>query len=121
MRQGGGQQAQRCHQHGHHDGAKSQHGAFDGCLHDVFALTLRCSLAARPQLIDEFDHDHAGLHRHAEEGEKADSGRDREVGVREKQRQRPADGSHDHGDQNQHRPLEGAEHGVKNEEDRQAR
>ena len=34
-------------------------------------------------------------------------------------RQRAADGGHDDGDQNEHGPLEGAEHGVEDEEDGQ--
>ena len=58
-------------------------------------------------------------HRDAEERQEADRRGDREVGVGEEQRQRAADGGHDDGDQNEHGPLGGAEHGVEDEEDGQ--
>ena len=35
VRERGGQQAQRGHQHGHHDGPQAQNGALDGGLDDV--------------------------------------------------------------------------------------
>ena len=48
--------------------------------------------ASRAQLIDVFEHDHAGLHRDAEQRQKADARRDAEVGVRDQKRQQTADG-----------------------------
>ena len=64
---GGRQQTQRRHQHRHHDGAQPQHRAFHRGVHD--------GMAARAKLIDVLQHDHAGLHRDAEQREKPNARR----------------------------------------------
>ena len=48
-------------------------------------------VAARAPLIDVFQHDHAGLHRDAEQRQESDARGDAEVGVRDQQRQQAAD------------------------------
>ena len=67
MRRGGRQKPQRSDQHGHHDGAKSQHGAFDRGLFN--------GVPAHAQLVDVLQHDDPGLApgRDAEKGKKANS------------------------------------------------
>ena len=47
MRQGGGQQAKRGHQHGHHDGAQAQNGALDRGFDDVFLARCLDAVASR--------------------------------------------------------------------------
>jgi hypothetical protein len=74
VRERGGQQAEGGDQHGHHDGAEAEDGAFDGGLFD--------GVAADAHLVDAFEHDDAGLDGDAEEREEADAGRDAEVGCR---------------------------------------
>ncbi len=76
------------HQHGHHDGAKPQDGAFDGGIHD--------GVAASPELVDVFQHDDAGLDRHPEERQETDAGGHAEVRTGEQQRQQPANARHGH-------------------------
>jgi hypothetical protein len=68
---GRGQQAQSRDQHGHHDGAQAEDGAFDGGVFD--------GVAAHAQLVDVFEHDDAGLHGDSEKGEEADAGGNAEV------------------------------------------
>ena len=96
------QQAQCGHQHRHHDGPQPQHRAFDGGVLD--------GVAARAQLVDVLQHDHAGLHRHAEQRQESDAGRDAEVRAGEQQRQQAAEGRHGDVGQDEQRPLEGVEH-----------
>ena len=74
VRESGGQQAQGRDQHGHHDGAKAEHGAFDGGVFD--------GVSAGAQLVDVLEHDDAGLHRDAEQRQEADAGGDAEVAYR---------------------------------------
>ena len=48
MRERGGQQAERGHEHGHHDRAQTQHRALDGGFDDVLlAETLPCLCGVR--------------------------------------------------------------------------
>jgi hypothetical protein len=50
-------------------------------------------VAARAQLVDVFEHDHARLHGDAEQRQKTDAGRDAHVGVGDEQRQQPPMGA----------------------------
>src|ERR1019366_6033008 len=97
--------------HGHHDGTQAEDGALHGGVHD--------GVTSRAALIDVLQHDHAGLHGHAEQREKADTRGDAEVGVGDQQRQQTAYAGEHHVDQNEHGPFEGTEHGVKNDDDQQ--
>ena len=113
MRNSGRKQTQRCNQHGHHDRPKPQNGAFHRGFLD--------RVASGAKLIDVFQHDDAGLHRHSEERQKTDSRRNAEVGVRDQQRQQPADAGHRYVGKDQERPLHRLEHGVEDDEDQQDR
>ena len=62
-------------------------------------------VAADAQLVDVFEHDDAGLHRDAEERQKADAGGDAEVGMRKQESEQSADRRHGHVDQDQHAHL----------------
>src|SRR5450755_831012 len=57
VRQGGGQESESCHQHGHHDGTKPQNRAFDRSVDN--------RVASRTELVDVFEHDYTCLHRYA--------------------------------------------------------
>ena len=66
MRERRRQQSQRGHQHGHHDGAKPQDGAFHRGIVN--------RMAADAELVDVFDHDDPDLHGDAEQGQESDAG-----------------------------------------------
>jgi len=65
VRKSGGQQSEGGNEHGHHDGPEAQDCALYRCL-------LNC-VSDSTQLIDELDHDDAGLHRDTKQSEKSDS------------------------------------------------
>ena len=77
------QQAERRHQHGHHDRAEAGGRRLRWRLLDRHA--------SGAQLIDVFDHDDAGLHRNAEQRQEADARGDAEMRARDEQRQQSAD------------------------------
>src|SRR5579862_8561378 len=105
---GGGQKSQGSDQHGHDDGAEAEHPSIHGSVFDV--------VAAGAELIDIFEHDDAGLHGDAEESQETDTGRDAEMGAGKEESEETAErGGGDVGEDEQ-APLEGAEHGVKNDE-----
>ena len=106
-----GKQAERGDEHGHHDGAQAQHGAFDRGIFD--------GVAAGAQLVDVFEHDDAGLHGDAEQRQESDAGGNAEMRAGEKQRQQAAERGHGDVGENQPRPFRGAEHGVENHENYQ--
>src|ERR1700679_2282653 len=109
MGERGGQKAERCYQHGHHDGAKAKESTLDSCLAH--------GIAAGANLIDALQHDDAGLHRDTEEGEEADAGGDAEVIAGEIQGSQAADRGDGYVGKHQQGPLEGAEHAVEDHED----
>ena len=80
----------------------------------MIGLSLRVapSMAASPsacprarELVDVLHHDHAGLNRNAEQGQKADARRYAEVRTGDVERQQPAHARHADVDQVQRRPL----------------
>src|ERR1017187_6630363 len=70
-----------------------------------------------PALVNVFEHDHPGLHRDAEERQHADARGYAQVSSGNQERQQTAEGGQGDVDQNEHRPFEGAKHGVENDED----
>ena len=104
------QQAQRGHQHGHHDRPQPAHRAFNRGLLD--------GKPARAQLVDVLHHDDAGLHRNAEQRQESDARRDAEVRARDLQRQQAAHRApRTTLTRLQQRPLGRAERGVNDHED----
>ena len=77
MRHGRRQQAERGHQHGHHDGPQTQPGAFPRGLAD--------RQSAHPQLVDVLDHDDADLDRNSNQCQKPESRGHAEVGSGQQQ------------------------------------
>ena len=112
MRERGGQQAKSGYQHGHHNGAQTKDRALDGGFNDVLLSGNLHASAACAQLVDVFKHNYTDLHRDAEEREEANCRGNGEVGVGDEQGKRAAHGGHDDRDQDEHGPLERAEHGV---------
>src|SRR5208282_1423741 len=74
-------------------------------------------MAASPQLVDVFKHDHAGLHRNSKEGQHAHARRHAEVGSRNQQGQEASHTSQANVQQNEQRPFVGTKHGIENDED----
>src|SRR5208282_128285 len=109
VRECGGEQSQRGHQHGHHDGPQPQHGALNRGVLD--------GIAQSSQLIDVFEHDDSGLHRDAEQRQEPDAGRNAEIGAGKQKGEHTANGCDGYVNENQQCPFEGFEHGVKNDED----
>ncbi len=108
-----GSKAEDGDQHGHHDRAQAQHGAFDGGIFD--------RVAADAELINVFEHDHAGFHRDAEERKESNAGRNAQMRAGDQQRQKATDRRDGHVGENQASPFRRAEHGVENNENHQQR
>ena len=78
-------------------------------------------VAPGPELVDVFEHDDAGLHRHAKQRQQADARGHAEVSSGNQQSQQAAERRQRDHAQNEQRPFERAEHGVENDEDDQDR
>src|ERR1035437_4794102 len=77
-----GQQSDSGHEHGGHDGTQPQDSALHRGIHD--------RAASRAELVNVFEHDNAGLHRHAKQSQEANAGGHTEIGAGKKQRQQAA-------------------------------
>src|ERR1035438_8222030 len=113
MRGGRRHEAERGYQHGHQDGAEAQNSTLLDRIQD--------RKAARAQLVDVLQHDHAGLHGDAEERQESNPGGDAEVRFGQVERQNPADRRHGDRNQDEAGPFHGGEHGIQNQEDYQKR